>query len=361
MKATMFAPLLAVLAILFAAVEANAGYCGCARYCCCAPCCQMECHTVMKTVHCIEYEQQQFTCYKTCWDRVCEEHIVNCTKYVPETRTREECYTVCVPQWETKTCNYTVCKPCWETKTRDICYTVCKPCWETKTCCYTICKPCYETKTRDICYTVCKPCWETKTCNYTVCVPSWETKTRTYTTCKAVWEPKTRDICYTVCKPCWETKTCVLHGLRPVVGNQDPHLHNLQASLGNENPGNQLHGAEAGSIHEDDPGSERTLGNRSPTRFLARRTPAASASQAPGRMTPVRLLLLLLPRQVPHGMCPVPADQVLLQEVGFGVREQRDLLHAVRVRTLHEDLLLQGLPHGIRRAHLLLQGLPHGS
>jgi hypothetical protein len=161
----------------------------------------------MKTVRCIEYEQQQVTCYKTCWERVCEDRVINCVKHVPETRTKEVCYTVCKPVWETKTRCYTVCKPVWETRTKNICYTVCKPVWETKTRCYTVCKPVWETKTR--CYTVCKPVWETRTKEicYTVCKPVWETKTRCYTVCKPVWETRTREVCYTVRVPVQYTKT----------------------------------------------------------------------------------------------------------------------------------------------------------
>jgi hypothetical protein len=167
----------------------------------------MQCHTVMKTVRCMEYRQQEFTCHKTCWDRVCEDRVINCVKYVPETCSREVCYTVCKPCWETKTRCYTVYKPCWETKTREVCYTVCKPCWETKTRCYTVYKPCWENHSKEVCYTVCKPVWETKTRCYTVCKPCWETKTKEicYTVCKPCWEERTRT--YTVCKPCWETKT----------------------------------------------------------------------------------------------------------------------------------------------------------
>src|SRR5215216_4340818 len=190
MKGWMVA-LTAALALGLVPAKAQAGFCGIARYSCCEPCCQMETHTVMKTVHCIEYEQQCFTCYKTCWDRVCEDRIINCVKYVPETCSREVCYTVC--------------KPCYETKS--YCYTVCKPCYETKTRCYTVCHPCWENHSKEVCYTVCKPCWETKTRTYTVCKPCWETKTRNYTVCKPCWETKSREICYTVCKPCWETKT----------------------------------------------------------------------------------------------------------------------------------------------------------
>ncbi len=77
--------LAAATALVLVPATAQAGFCGVARYSCCEPCCQMEYHTVMKTVHCIEYEQQCFTCYKTCWDRVCEDRCINCVKYVPET------------------------------------------------------------------------------------------------------------------------------------------------------------------------------------------------------------------------------------------------------------------------------------
>ena len=167
--------------------KAEAGFCGVARYSCCAPCCQMQCHTVMKTVRCIEYEQQEVTCYKTCWERVCEDRVINCVKYVPETRTERSLLhglqaglgnqdpllhgvqasagkprparsaTRCASRcWETKTRCYTVCKPVWETTDKQVCYTVCKPVWETKTRCYTVCKPVLGNQDPD-CYTVCKP------------------------------------------------------------------------------------------------------------------------------------------------------------------------------------------------------------
>ena len=290
----------------------------------------VECHTVMKTVKCIEYEKQEVTCHKTCWERVCENSVINCTKMVPETRSREVCYTVCKPVWETaatttrsasrcgkraskdicytvckpvwetKTRCYTVCKPVWETqdqrdsatrsasrcgKTKTRCYTVCKPVWETKTRCYTVCKPVWETRTKEIllhglqagvgrprprCYTVCKPVWETKTRCYTVCKPVWETKTRCYTVCKPVWETKTR--CYTVCKPVWETrsKDICYTVCKPVWEDQDPLLHGLQASLGNPVRKTLLHRLQAGSLYEDDPGSVAVTGKPRRTRFPAR-------------------------------------------------------------------------------------------
>ncbi|HEX3600548.1 MAG TPA: hypothetical protein VHU84_10425, partial [Lacipirellulaceae bacterium] len=54
---------LAAAAVLsLAPAQANAGYCGVARYSCCG--CQMQDHTCMKTVHCMEYTQEEFTCYK---------------------------------------------------------------------------------------------------------------------------------------------------------------------------------------------------------------------------------------------------------------------------------------------------------
>ena len=75
--------LAAALALTLVPDQADAGFCGAARYSCCAPCCQMRCHTVMKTVRCIEYDQQQVTCYKTCWDRVCEDRVINCVEVRP--------------------------------------------------------------------------------------------------------------------------------------------------------------------------------------------------------------------------------------------------------------------------------------
>ena len=330
MKARWFAPLLAVLALLLAAVEANAGYCGCARYCCCAPCCQMECHTVMKTVHCMEYEQQQITCYKTCWDRVCEEHIVNCVKYVPETRTREECYTVCKPRWETKTCNYTVCKPCCETKTREICYTVCKPGWETKTCCYTVCKPVLRDQDpRHLLHGLQAGAGKPRLATTRSASRRGKPRPALLHDLQAgLGNQDPRHLLHGL-QAVLGNQDLQLHGLRAGVGNQDLQLHDLQASLGNQDPGSVLHSSEAGSLYEDDPGSERSLGNRSRTRFRARRTPKCVREPGCWTYDRLRLPLLLLPRQVPHGMCPMPADQVLQKKWVPECVHERDLLHAV--------------------------------
>jgi hypothetical protein len=113
----------AVIAVAMLQSAASAGYCGAARYNrCCKPKC---CHTVMKTVRCVKYEKECVTCYRTVYDRVCYDKVINCTRMVPETRTKEICYTVCKPVWETKTREYTVCKPCWETKTREVSFSVC--------------------------------------------------------------------------------------------------------------------------------------------------------------------------------------------------------------------------------------------
>ena len=154
-----------------------AGYCGAARYNGCTPCCQQrQCHTVMKTVRCVKWERQCETRYRTVYDRVCENKVVNVTNYVREQRTKQVCYNVCKPVWETKTRTYTVNKPVWETKTREVNYTVNRPVWETKTRTYTVNKPVWETRTRNVNYTVNRPVWETKTRTYTVNKPVWETK-----------------------------------------------------------------------------------------------------------------------------------------------------------------------------------------
>ena len=249
---------------------------GTAEWCPCSH--QQDCHTVMKTVRCKVYEQQEITCNRTVYDRVCEDKVINVTRMVPETCRRKSatrsasrcgkpatrCYTVCKPVWETKTRCYTVCKPVWETtegsllhglqagvgnqdpllhrlqaglgnQDRD-CYTVCKPVWETKTRCYTVCKPVWETKTR--CYTVCKPVWETHTRrkfatpSASRCGKPRPAATRSASRCR---KPVSVKICY--------------------------------------------HGRGAGSLHQDDPGAERSLGNRRRTKSPARSATSASASR----------------------------------------------------------------------------------
>jgi hypothetical protein len=64
---------------------------------------------------------------------------------------------------------------------------------------------------------------------------------------------------------------------------------------------------------------------------------------------------------MPYSLRAVPAASVLPQEVGFDVRRKADLLHEVGMRAVHEDLLLQSVPHGPRDPHLLLQGMQDGA
>jgi hypothetical protein len=49
---------------------------------------------------------------------------------------------------------------------------------------------------------------------------------------------------------------------------------------------------------------------------------------------------------LPHGMCTVPAAQVLQEALGIGMLLEGNLLLPARSGMPHEDLLLQGLPHG---------------
>ena len=77
MRTALGVPLFAAILAVLAASNADASYCGAARYCRCRPeccvttCCPEQCHTVMKTCREVVYEQQQVTCYKTCCERVC--------------------------------------------------------------------------------------------------------------------------------------------------------------------------------------------------------------------------------------------------------------------------------------------------
>ena len=146
-------PMLTVLLAVCSANVAEAGYFGMARWRSCQPCCEQQCHTVMKTCKEIVYEKQQRTCYKTVYDTVYEDKQINCVKNVYETRYRD--------------CVYTVRKPVYETRYRDVCYTVRKPVYETRTCTYPVCNPVWETRPKDVSYTVSKPVRATKTRTYT--------------------------------------------------------------------------------------------------------------------------------------------------------------------------------------------------
>ena len=59
-------PIVAAVLAAGLAENAEAGYCGAARFRCCAPACDagQQCHTVMRTVRQTVYEPQQFTTYR---------------------------------------------------------------------------------------------------------------------------------------------------------------------------------------------------------------------------------------------------------------------------------------------------------
>jgi len=104
MRTVLGVPLIAVLLTVFTVNTADACYCGAARYLRCKPnccvdyaSCKQQCYTVMKTCKQVVYEKQQYTCYKTCYERVCVPKTINCVKYVPETCYRDVTYTVCKP------------------------------------------------------------------------------------------------------------------------------------------------------------------------------------------------------------------------------------------------------------------------
>ena len=267
MRAKSAVRALAAIALAMLPSAAWAGYCGVARYSGCTPCCyQQHCHTVMKTVRCVEWHKEQVQCCKTVYDRVCEDRVDQLHPLRTRNTSEASLLHRLPPVWETKTRCYTVCKPVWETKTRNVCYTTYHPVWETKTRCYTVCKPVWETKTRNVCYTTYHPVWETKTRCYTVCKPVWETKTRCYTVCKPVWETSTREVPYTVCKPVWETRQRNYTVCKPVW-----ETVNVEVTY---------YVRKAVPYTKTIP-SAAVTGKPRPIRFLARPTPRPSASPAP--------------------------------------------------------------------------------
>ena len=185
--------------------KAEAGFCGVARYSCCAPCCQMQCHTVMKTVRCVEYEQQE--CHML--QDVLGPGVRRSGDQLRQVRPRD-------PHEE-------------KSATRSA-----SRCWETKTRCYTVCKPVLGNQARkEICYTVCKPVLGNQ-------------------------DP----LLHGVQAGLGNQDRRLLHGVQAGLGNQDPLLHGLQAGLGNQDPhatrcasrcwetrteGDLLHGVQAGA------------------------------------------------------------------------------------------------------------------
>ena len=277
----------------------------------------------MKTCKEVVYEKQQYTCYKTCYERVCEQK----TDQLRQVRSRDLLPRVQVhgvqagvgnlrPNGATTRSASRSGKPrpkrsatrsasrSRKPRPREICYTVCKPVWETKTkeICYTVCKPVWETQTKEICYTVCKPVWETKTKRHLLHglqasvgdsdeghllhrlqagLGNQDHARSATRSASRSGKPRPSEICYTVCKPVWETKTrknllhglqaglrdsekvCQLHGLQAGVGNQDQGdlLHGLQAGPRDLRARSVLHGLQAGEVHQDDQGLLRPLGN----------------------------------------------------------------------------------------------------
>ena len=301
--------------------KAEAGFCGVARYSCCAPCCQMQCHTVMKTVRCVEYEQQE----RHLLQNVLGPSLRRSGDQLRQVRPRDPLEGSLLHGLQAGLGNQDpllhglqagVGNP-----TREICYTVCKPVWETKTRCYTVCKPVWETtakksatrsasrcgKRKTRCYTVCKPVWETRTRCYTVCKPVWETRLEKSATRSASRCGKTQTRCYTVCKPVWETR---IHGA--AVGKRRDLLHGLQAGVGNR-PAATRCASRCGKPTREVCYHVRVPVNYTKTIMVPSGHWETETYCVPGpvytqvrpraRLLDVRsvhLPLLLLPRQVPH-------------------------------------------------------------
>jgi len=112
MKRMFALPLIAVALLIMTAGTVDACYCGAARLRCLRTrkllhygVCQLQTSSATRSWRPARksfYEKRQYTCYKTCYQRVCEQKTINCVKYVPETCYRECTYTVCKPVWETR-------------------------------------------------------------------------------------------------------------------------------------------------------------------------------------------------------------------------------------------------------------------
>ena len=334
-------------------------------------------HTVMKTVRCIEYEQQEVTCYKTCWERVCEDRVINCTKYVPETRTREVCYTVCKPVWETKTRCYTVCKPVWETKTRR----------RSATRCASRCGKPGPAATRCA-----------SRCGRTTAKRS---ATRSASRCG-----KPRPAATRCASRSGKPRPATLHGVQAGVGN--PHerdlLHGLQAGVGRpapaatrcasrcgkprpaatrcasrcgktKHPRSDLLRSQAGELHEDDHGPERPLGNRDRTRFRARSSRRVVREPGTWVYNPCTCRCCYCPGKCHAECCQCPPrkcckkvwvptcveKEICCTKYVCEPRTKTCCYKVCKMVPEEQDLLLQGLQDGAGATDLLLQGLQDGA
>ena len=185
----------------------------------------------------------------------------------------------------------------------------------------------------------------------------------------------------------------MLHGLQAVLGNQDPRnllhglqavweertaqLHGLQAVLGRrKTPRDHLQRHGAGAVHEDDPGSERTLGNRRRMRFPARRH--TKRVREPGTWTydRLRLPLLLLPGCATPSVCSARRASAA-RSIGSRSAATKEIcctkwVCEPRTKTCCYKvchMVPERRPAATRSArwclsnvpHVLLQGLPHGA
>ena len=210
------------LVLALVPAKAEAGFCGVARYSCCAPCCQMQCHTVMKTVRCIEYEQQAVHLLQN----VLGPSLRRSGHQLREVRSRDPHPREFATRSASRVGNedallHGVQAVLGNQDPRDLLHglqavlgnqdallhgvqaVLGKPqqgsllhglqaVWETKTRCYTVCKPCWETKTRTL---------------HGLQAVLGNQDPRRSATRSASRAGKTSTRCYTVCKPCWETKT----------------------------------------------------------------------------------------------------------------------------------------------------------
>ncbi|MCP4174434.1 MAG: hypothetical protein GY758_27095, partial [Fuerstiella sp.] len=132
MKRIMLGAVAAAMMLLDSGI-ATAGLCGLGGFSSCptdtchecvdfaaAKCgCDVQYRTVRKVI----WDQQQYTCMKTVYDRCTETVPVSYTRNVYQTCYRDQCYTVCKPVYET----------CYRCVQQKVCRPVVETCWRTVT------------------------------------------------------------------------------------------------------------------------------------------------------------------------------------------------------------------------------------
>ncbi len=204
--------------------KAEAGFCGVARYSCCAPCCQMQCHTVMKTVRCIEYEQQECHLLQNVLGpgmrrpgdqlRQVRPRDPHDAKFATRSASRSGKPRPAATRSASRSGKPRPARSATRSASRSG-----KP----STRCYTVCKPVLgKPQQGDLLHGLQAGLGNQDPLLHGLQAGLGNQDPHATRCASRCGKPARSEICYTVCKPVWEDQDPLLHGLQAGLGNQDP-------------------------------------------------------------------------------------------------------------------------------------------